>query len=389
MARHQPARPVRQPRARHRRAGGAHRRPAPRARRAAASRSAASSCAIALRGGGTVDVLGIHVTRAHAVHADAAADRAGARAARRSRCGRGCRCDRHEPARGRRRASSPPRASVMAAAARAGALRLRRAGDQRQRRHAAPTTGAAARRASICSACSCPTRTTPLWGDGDARRARSRGPARADAFPEAVGSLSLVALAVLVGWRGGAPAGSRRGIRVGITVFCVLLALGPVRPRRRPQHPDPDAVERAALRAHPRPGALARPLRGRWRRWAWRVLLAQALAHLGRQLSRPGGAPSWRSSRVLLAIELVPGAAHALLGRRSRRSTRPSPRDPRPQIRVLELPFGVRDGTSLDGQLHRRGTQYFQTAHGKAIIGGYLSRVSPRAAARRPAARRC
>jgi hypothetical protein len=52
-------------------------------------------------------------------------------------------------------------------------------------------------------------------------------------------------------------------------------------------------------------------------------------------------------------------------------------RDPRPDVRVLELPTGVRDGASSLGNFNAR-TQYFQTAHGKAIVGGYLSRVSPR-----------
>jgi hypothetical protein len=46
-------------------------------------------------------------------------------------------------------------------------------------------------------------------------------------------------------------------------------------------------------------------------------------------------------------------------------------------IRVLELPFGVRDGTTSAGNFTAR-SQYFQTAHGKRLIGGYLSRVSRR-----------
>lgn len=46
-------------------------------------------------------------------------------------------------------------------------------------------------------------------------------------------------------------------------------------------------------------------------------------------------------------------------------------------IRVLELPFGVRDGTTSAGNFTAR-SQYFQTAHGKRLIGGYLSRVSQR-----------
>ena len=45
--------------------------------------------------------------------------------------------------------------------------------------------------------------------------------------------------------------------------------------------------------------------------------------------------------------------------------------------RVLELPFGVRDGTSSFGNFTAR-SQFFQTYHQKLLIGGYLSRVSRR-----------
>ena len=48
-----------------------------------------------------------------------------------------------------------------------------------------------------------------------------------------------------------------------------------------------------------------------------------------------------------------------------------------PDSRVLELPFGVRDGTTSAGNFTAR-SQFFQTAHGKRLIGGYLSRVSRR-----------
>ena len=50
--------------------------------------------------------------------------------------------------------------------------------------------------------------------------------------------------------------------------------------------------------------------------------------------------------------------------------------DPRP-VRVLNLPFGVRDGLSSLGNFNA-SSQYYQTAHGKRLIGGYLSRVSER-----------
>jgi hypothetical protein len=48
-----------------------------------------------------------------------------------------------------------------------------------------------------------------------------------------------------------------------------------------------------------------------------------------------------------------------------------------PDTRVLHLPFGVRDGTASEGDFNAQ-TQYFQTAHGRRLIGGYLSRVSQR-----------
>jgi hypothetical protein len=46
-------------------------------------------------------------------------------------------------------------------------------------------------------------------------------------------------------------------------------------------------------------------------------------------------------------------------------------------VRVLNLPFGVRDGTSSAGDFTAR-SQFYQTVHGKRLIGGYLSRVSKR-----------
>lgn len=50
--------------------------------------------------------------------------------------------------------------------------------------------------------------------------------------------------------------------------------------------------------------------------------------------------------------------------------------DPR-DVRILELPFGVRDGTSSLGN-YSAASQYYQTRHRKRLTGGYLSRL-PRA----------
>ena len=54
--------------------------------------------------------------------------------------------------------------------------------------------------------------------------------------------------------------------------------------------------------------------------------------------------------------------------------------DARP-IRALTLPFGVRDGVSSIGNFRAR-SQFNQTRHGKTLIGGYLSRISPKRIAR-------
>jgi len=48
--------------------------------------------------------------------------------------------------------------------------------------------------------------------------------------------------------------------------------------------------------------------------------------------------------------------------------------DPR-DVRVLELPTGIRDGTSSTGRCSA-AAQFHQTLHGKPLVGGYLSRVS-------------
>jgi hypothetical protein len=49
--------------------------------------------------------------------------------------------------------------------------------------------------------------------------------------------------------------------------------------------------------------------------------------------------------------------------------------DTRRDIRVMVLPLGLRDGTSSLGDFNPL-TQYQQTAHGKRLVGGYLSRVT-------------
>lgn len=195
---------------------------------------------------------------------------------------------------------------------------------------------------------------------------------RPTVFVEYTASLSLIALAIIVLaiWR----AKFRPGAGwLAITIGFALLALGPF-------------VYVAGANTHvPGPWALLRYLPGfglarmptRFALVAsmgFAVLLAGALAAIGarwphrrRQIGALAG--------MLLVLELWPAP-------RTLYSAAISPvydriaEDPRP-VRVLSLPFGVRDGVWETGNFRPR-SQYNQTRHGKALIGGYLSRISER-----------
>ena len=75
---------------------------------------------------------------------------------------------------------------------------------------------------------------------------------------------------------------------------------------------------------------------------------------------------------VLLAFELLP-APRPLYAAEVPHVYRTIAQDPRP-VRVLDLPFGIRDGLGTIGNFDP-ASQYYQTLHHKTIIGGYLSRV--------------
>lgn len=191
-------------------------------------------------------------------------------------------------------------------------------------------------------------------------------------FVEYTASLSLVALAIIVLAMCGARYRPRKRW-LAITIGFALLALGPF-------------IYVAGFNTHvPGPWALLRyvPVVGLARtptRFAVvasigvSVLMAGALASLGArwpERRRMIGA----LAAMLLIFELWPAP-------RTLYSAEISPiydriaADPRP-VRVLVLPLGVRDGTWETGNFRPR-TLFNQTRHGKAIIGGYLSRVSPR-----------
>lgn len=104
------------------------------------------------------------------------------------------------------------------------------------------------------------------------------------------------------------------------------------------------------------------------------ILLAGALAALGARWPHRRRVLSG-AVLALLVFELWPAPRPLHAGTYSPLSDVIAA-DPRP-VRVLNLPFGVRDGTSSAGNFSAR-YQFEQTRHGKALIGGYLSRVSKR-----------
>lgn len=197
--------------------------------------------------------------------------------------------------------------------------------------------------------------------------------ARPGGYLDQVVSLSFVGFAILFA------AYRWAGLRlprfwIAVTVGFGLLTLGPF-------------VEIAGLNTHiPTPWALLRyaPVIGAARmpaRFAavttmgFAVLLAFGLAALTRRF------PARRlmiltTAGVALAAELI-AAPLTLYSAAVPSVFQVVAADPRP-VRVLELPTGVRDGVSSLGDFNAV-TQYYQTFHGKGLIGGYLSRVAPSA----------
>jgi hypothetical protein len=194
---------------------------------------------------------------------------------------------------------------------------------------------------------------------------------RPDQYYENVASLTFVALATLaVAWRAGWRVPR---LWAAFAVVFGALALGPFVhvAGLNTQLPGPWAF----LRYVPVIGLARTP--GRFTvmvMLALAVLFGSALYWLGRR---------WPARRrallltcgALLVFELLPAprplfsaAVPAIY-----QHVAAAPAD----VRVLELPFGVRDGTMSAGNFTAR-SQFFQTAHGKRLVGGYLSRVSRR-----------
>jgi hypothetical protein len=200
-------------------------------------------------------------------------------------------------------------------------------------------------------------------------------PDRPDAFPEFVASFSLTALAVIgvAAWRRLLP-----GLWVAFTAFFVALSLGPF-------------VHIAGINTYViGPWALLRyvPVIAMARspsRFAvvavlgFSLLFAFAVQELYRRRTA-GARQGWVAAGVVLA---------ALLAAELTPVPRPLFTTTVPEVyrliaanvpaeetgRLLELPTGVRDGTSSRGNFNV-ATQFFQTSHRRPLIGGYLSRVS-------------
>jgi len=107
---------------------------------------------------------------------------------------------------------------------------------------------------------------------------------------------------------------------------------------------------------------------------AFAIVVADALRALGRRNPLRRRAVLIAAG-VLLAAELLP-APLALYSAEIPPLYRRVAAAPA-TVTLLEIPYGVRDGVSSVGNFTAR-TQFFQTAHGKTVMGGYLSRIPRR-----------
>ncbi|HEY8550433.1 MAG TPA: hypothetical protein VIL35_10790 [Vicinamibacterales bacterium] len=206
-----------------------------------------------------------------------------------------------------------------------------------------------------------PNPAHPLWRDTMIPLIQ-RWAGRGDAYPEFVAPQSCVALGVIaLAWLGGWRP-SRAWL--AFTDSFGLLALGPFLHVAgvNTQILMPWSV----LRYAPVLGMVRSPTRFSVLATLG-VAMLFALAHLTRRH------PQRR--RLLLAAIVVAGACELVpLPRTLYSAGVPAlydtiASDPRHDIRVLEVPAGIRDGASSLGDVNPR-TQYFRTAHGKPIVGG-------------------
>jgi hypothetical protein len=221
-----------------------------------------------------------------------------------------------------------------------------------------------------------PNPNHPLWGQ-PIQDLIVRLSQRPDGFPEYTASIPYVAIGLflLAWWRfGWRPV----PLVVIFPITFALLALGPF-------------IQIAGMNTHvPTPWAFLRyvPIVGMARspsRFAVIVIMglstlfALALVHVINKTA--DGRPARRrmvlaATAALLFFELSP-APRVLYSAEIPEVYQTIASDPSPSVRVLGLPLGVRDGASSLGD-YSALSQYYQTAHGKGILGGYVSRVSAR-----------
>ncbi len=192
--------------------------------------------------------------------------------------------------------------------------------------------------------------------------------ARPNGFVENVASIPWVALATMAA----ATVAVRRWATAGWVAFTVtfaLLSLGPF------------IVVGGVLTHVPGPWALVRylPIVGAARMptrlsivvlLGASMLLAMAVSTLRTKVRRPNAVAA--GVALLLLAELWPGV-RPVYSAAVPSIYRTIAADPRP-VRVMNLPFGLRDGLSSAGNTSAE-FQYYQTLHEKPLVGGYVSRL--------------
>jgi hypothetical protein len=193
---------------------------------------------------------------------------------------------------------------------------------------------------------------------------------RADGFEENAAALTLVApLVIAVAFWPRRRLPRRWGF---LALFFGLLALGPfiwiggVNTRI----PTPWAL----LRYVPVIGFVRSPARfAVVVMMVFAAIFALAVAELLRRHSRPGLTAAGIGALLLFELAPVPRPLYSAEISRLFQRIADDPRD----VRVLELPTGLRDGTWSVGN-YSAAAQFHQTLHGKRVLGGYLSRVPQR-----------
>jgi hypothetical protein len=196
-------------------------------------------------------------------------------------------------------------------------------------------------------------------------------PPAGDAFPEYVAAFPLTAwlLIGMAAWRGALPR-----MWVAFTGLFIALSLGPF--VHIGGFNTQTAAPWAILRYLPVIGMARAPSR-------FGIVAALGLSLLvafwvESRLRAGSGRLRWSAWLVacLLVFELWP-APRTLYSAEVPDVYRMIATSDGEEGRVLELPTGIRDGTSSLGNFSA-STQFFQTQHHRPIVGGYLSRVSER-----------